>query len=184
MICFYLMKALPLLTILKIITTSRNFTPKKKQKKHPTNKQIKLTEEWYKTNYVFYVWINKNPRVLHQDESTEKRNLHTHTHTHLYIQPVCNSKDQLLSPPPPAPSPHFPTYNYTLRLNETKSWFIFVQRPLCDIFFYWNICFYVRKKRKKTAGAKQNQVVEILLNYYINYILTISAIYFKKFALS
>ena len=32
-------------------------------------------------------------------------------------------------------------------------------------------------KRKKTAGAKQNQIVEILLNYYINYILTRSANY-------
>ena len=182
MICFYLMKALPLLTILKIITTSRNFTAKKKnkQKKHPTNKQVKLTEEWYKTNYVFYVWIIK---ILEYSTKMNQLRRETCTHTHLYIQPVCNSKDHLPSHPPP-PSPHFPSYNYTLRLNETKSCFIFVKTPLCDIFFYWNICFYVRKKRKKTAGAQQNQVVEILLNYYINYILTRSANYLQKFALS
>ena len=43
MIYFYLMKDLPLLAILKIITTSCNFTQKKK--KHPTNKQVKLTKE-------------------------------------------------------------------------------------------------------------------------------------------
>ena len=42
------MKALPLLAIMKIITTSRNFTQKKKNKKnkkHPTNKQVKLSKE-------------------------------------------------------------------------------------------------------------------------------------------
>ena len=57
MIYFYLMKDLPLLAIFKIITTSCNFTQRKKKKKHSTNKQVKLTEEWYKTSYVFYLWI-------------------------------------------------------------------------------------------------------------------------------
>ena len=114
--------------------------------------------------------------ILHQDESTEKRNLHTHKHTHTYTHTHIHTHThththtylsnlyvtpKITHPPPP----HFPTYNYTLRLNETKIWFIFVKRPLCDIFFYWKYLFLRKKKRKKTAGAKQNQIVEILLNY-------------------
>ena len=66
MICFYLMKDLPLLAILKIITTPCNFTQKKNTQ--PTNKE-KLTKEWYKTSYVFYVWIC----IIYPAEREEKK---------------------------------------------------------------------------------------------------------------
>ena len=53
MIYFYLMKDLPLLAILKIITTSCNFTQKKK---HPTNKRKKTAVP--KQNQIVEILLN------------------------------------------------------------------------------------------------------------------------------
>ena len=47
------MKDLPLLAILKIITTSYNFTQKKK---HPTNKRIKLTKECDTRQVMYFMY--------------------------------------------------------------------------------------------------------------------------------
>ena len=139
MIYFYLMKALPLLAILKIITTSRNFTPKKKKKKNTPNQQTSKTNQRVIQDKLCILCMDLLKSIQYSTKTNRLRretcthtHTNTHTHTHLSIQPVCNSKDHLTPPPP-----HFPTYNYTLRLNETKSWFIFVKRPLCNIFFYW-----------------------------------------------
>ena len=148
MIYFYLIKTLPLLAILEIITTSCNLTPPKKtpnQQTSKTNQRViqdklcVLCMDLLKSSSTPPRWIDWEEKLAH---------------AHLYIQPVCNSKDH------PSPVPHFPTYNYTLRLNEIKSWFIFVKRPLCNIYFYWKYLFYVREKGRKQLELKKTKLLK------------------------
>ena len=105
-------------------------------------------------------------------------------HAHLYI-----SKDH----PPPSHVPHLPTYNYTLRLNETKSLFIFVKRPLCNIYFTWNICFTKEKKEENSWSLTKPNRWNLIKNSWsltkpnrwnLIKLLTRTANYLQKFALS
>ena len=103
MIYFYLMKALPLLAILKIITTSRNFTQKKKTPNQQTSKtnQRVIQDKLCILCMDLLKSSNTPPRWIDWEE---KR-----AHAHLYI-----SKDQ----PPPPPRPPLPH----LQLHITLQW--------------------------------------------------------------
>ena len=88
-----MVKALPVLAILKIITTSGDFMRKKK--KHPTNKQVKPNKR------VIQDKLCMSCMDLLKSSSTRPRRIELEeklANTHLYIQRICKSKDH---PSPP-----------------------------------------------------------------------------------
>ena len=95
MIYFYLMKALPLLALLKIITTSCNLRQKTPNQLTSETNQRVIQDKLCILCMDLLKSSSTPPRRIDWEEKL--------AHTHFYIQTVCKSKDH---PPPRPPLPH------------------------------------------------------------------------------